>query len=397
MKKTYSLMMFFLFMTFTLSSCSSGGSDTPASPAPLKVFVTSVYGNGDLSGWADAGGAHGVVAGDAVCQARATAAGLSGTYKAWLSDSTTDAYCHIQGYDGHTISDNCGQGTLPVAAGPWVRTDGYPFADTIDKLINNHQVYAPVRYNETGALVTSGDYFTGTSIDGTGGSTCDGWTNGLSGSATTGSRDGATSGWTAAYGMGCSATARLLCFQTGTGGPLPSITAPALSKKVFVTSVTGTGDLHSWSEAGGASGLVAGDTICQARATARSIPNAANFKAWLSDDTTNAIDRLTSAGPWYRMDGVKVADSKADLTDQTLFTAISYTEMGAYIDVPYYNVWTGTGDNGARLAGSTCSNWGNSTSGVNGIEGFATIADSNWTSWAAYSCDHVAALYCFED
>ena len=59
---------------------------------------------------------------------RGNKAGLPGIYKAWLSSRTTDAYCHIQGYDGYTISDNCGQGaTLPMAAGPWERThDDYP-------------------------------------------------------------------------------------------------------------------------------------------------------------------------------------------------------------------------------------------------------------------------------
>src|SRR5207248_2675590 len=42
-----------------------------------RVFVTSVMYDGNLGGLAGA---------DAKCQARATAASLSGTYKAWLSD-----------------------------------------------------------------------------------------------------------------------------------------------------------------------------------------------------------------------------------------------------------------------------------------------------------------------
>ena len=69
----------------------------PAAVHAQKVaFVTSVLGAGDLSSWEDAVavGAHGVEAGDAVCQARALAAGLAnpGDFVAWLSDIDDDAY-----------------------------------------------------------------------------------------------------------------------------------------------------------------------------------------------------------------------------------------------------------------------------------------------------------------
>ncbi len=49
-----------------------------------QVFVTSVKGSGDLSTWPDANGKTGIEAGDAICQARAQTAGLSGTFIAWL-------------------------------------------------------------------------------------------------------------------------------------------------------------------------------------------------------------------------------------------------------------------------------------------------------------------------
>ena len=47
-----------------------------------KVFITSTKYDGNLGGLAGA---------DAKCQARASAGGLSGTYKAWLSDASTSA------------------------------------------------------------------------------------------------------------------------------------------------------------------------------------------------------------------------------------------------------------------------------------------------------------------
>jgi hypothetical protein len=409
MKKTYGLMMLLLFMIFTLSSCSSGGDAVFLTPAaqPLTVFVTHATGDGKLDGWADAGGNTGVAAGDAVCQAAATAAGLSGTYKAWLSDGTTDAYCHIQGYTG-TVTLKCGQATLPVAAGPWIRTDGFPFAGTIDELISNGQVFAPVRYDEYGAVVATADadwYFTDTLADGTrnGSQHCAGWTSN-SGSAALGRTAGATNWWTQVTGASCSNIARLLCFQTGTGGPLPSITAPASSKKVFVTSVRGKGDLTdatSWpAYSGSATGVAAGDTICRTLAAARSIPNAANFKAWLTDTThIDAIARFNSAGPWYRLDGVKVADNKAALAASgttPLFTAITYTETGVYVQDEVYRVWSGTNNDGGGLT-LNCNDWGSSLVADTGVLGDTHTSDGWWTNFTSQTCDQQAALYCFED
>ena len=53
------------------------------------VFATSTLHNGDLK---TAGqGATGLEGADNICNARARAAGLRGTYTAWLSDSVTDA------------------------------------------------------------------------------------------------------------------------------------------------------------------------------------------------------------------------------------------------------------------------------------------------------------------
>ncbi len=392
MRKTYILMAFLLFMTFILSSCSTS-SDNPAAPPMLKAFVTSASGNGDLSTWTDAGGHTGVAAGDNVCQTAANAAGLSGTYKAWLSDSTTDAYCHVQNLTGK-VSANCGQVTLPVAAGPWVRAhDGYPFAPTIDILVNTGQVFAPVSYDENGvdATTETNFYFTGTQTDGTEhpSSTCSNWTSSLNTDfVTMGVPAGTTDWWTGDSSSSCDIVVQLLCLQTGAGAPLPSIVAPPSSKKVFVTSTFHDGNLG---------GVLGGDAICVARATAASIPNAANFKAWLSDASTNAIDHVTvtATGPWYRLDGVKVADNKAALATAPLFTAIVVDENGAYTDNS--NVWTGTDTTGIKNA-NRCVDWtSNAGNPVIGHIGAAGVSDSRWTDWTDGFCNSVSALYCFED
>jgi len=365
------------------------------------VFVTSVQGNGNLGSWADAGGKTGIDAGDAICQARANAAGLTGTFKAWLSDDNNDAYCRIHNLTGKK-SANCGQATLPVAAGPWVRTDGFPFGASIDKLLDDGIVYAPARTNEYGQLVEAW-FFSNTSPDGTPGSNlfqspCSNWTsNSGEQNVGLGSTDGTERLWTMSASTSCSAIVHLLCFQIGAGPSLPQFSS--IGKKAFLTSVTGNGSLSSWLDAEGKTGLAAGDAICKARAAAAGLANSNNFKAWLSDSTTNAKDRLISNGPWIRLDGIKVADNKTDLTDGTIFTSINMAETGIYYNFSNSWVWTGTANDGIKK-NNTCNDWTNGTNTVKGTNGFGTDAGESWSSRLQFdssSCDALFRLYCFED
>ncbi len=379
------LLILTLFLTFNLLSCGGGddGVIFVAGKNELKVFVTSASGTGDLSAWADAGGKTGLEAGDAICQAAADNAGLSGTFRAWLSDTNTDAYCHIQGLTG-TISDKCGQAALPIAAGPWFRMgDNHPFSDTIDKLINEGQVFVPVYYDENNNKVTD-YYFTGTQHSGilSVNYNCADWTsNSGSDNVSMGHPLGTTNRWASLATANCVGTRRLLCMQTGSGKPLPAITAPANAKKVFITATTYRGNFG---------GLDAADTICRNRAQDLGLPNHDKFKAWLSNDSINAIDRFSSDGPWYRLDGVKVADSKTDLFDGELFTSINYTGT-SYID---NIVWTGTTVAG-QYNSPSCDNW---TSDVEeGRRGISPYINKSWTEWASGSCNFAGGLYCFED
>src|SRR5690606_4557544 len=65
----------------------------------------------------------GLAGGDAICAARAEAAGLPGTYVAWLSTATVDA------------RDRLG------SARGWRRVDGEPFADTVEDLASGKIFY----------------------------------------------------------------------------------------------------------------------------------------------------------------------------------------------------------------------------------------------------------------
>jgi hypothetical protein len=264
---------------------------------PNQVFVTSVKGNGDLGSWPDAGERTDLEAGDAICQARAEAAQLPGSFRTWLSDDNNDAYCRIHNLSGKK-SANCGQDVLPASAGPWVRTDGFPFGARIDRLIENGEVFSPLRLDEFGNSIPSPTfYYTNTLPDGTlfsVASPCANWTSSLSAeSPLNGNSDRTTNFWTWYSGSGCDEDVPIVCFQTAAGPDLPPFRADG--KKVFLTSVVGNGNLGSWPDAGGETGIDAGDAICQARAAQGGLQG--TFKAWLSDSTTEAVGRLTGNGP----------------------------------------------------------------------------------------------------
>jgi hypothetical protein len=359
-----------------------------SSSALLKVFVTSATHNGNLGG---------LLGADAICQTAANIAGLSGTYRAWLSDTITDAYCHLHGLTG-TKASNC-NGAMTTPYGPWVRLDGFPFGESIDIITSINQIYAPVSFDETGAIVTSlNDIFTDTNGSGeryTGYTdSCSNWTVAVGGKwAETGSASKTGGGWTNSGGAQCSSSSRLLCMQVGVGPALPSHTSSG--KIAFVTSISGTGNLSTWPGASG-SGIAAGDAICRARATDAVLAHAANFKAWLSDDTTDAKTHITTDGPWVRIDGVRIANSKADLTDGKLFSSTNQTETGDYQG--NIGVWTGTDESGNKVAGSNCVGWTSALNTDNGMSGNAYNTLDSWTAQWTESCDgSYLHLYCFED
>lgn len=389
------LLIFALILSSTFFLWSCGGGSSSGDSSPNVVFLTSVKGPGDLGSWADAGGNTGLAAADTICQSRASAAGLTGTFVAWLSDSTDDAYCRVQGLSG-TKSGNCGQAVLPNNAGPWVRTDGFPFGATLDLMLNDGVIYSPMRYDEFGSPIPAGTiYFTATSVDGTLNTTyttCDDWTNSHIGFifyAGGGKSTQTTYNWTF-FGAGqCQANQSLLCMEVGSGGPLPAYASSG--KKVFVTSSNSFGELGLWKEAGSSTGIAAGDAICQNLAAKAGLPMAANYKAWLSDTVTNASTRLTSNGPWVRIDGVRIADDLADMIDGNLFSSINVDENGNY---KAFGVWTGTAPAGQK-ASDTCGNWLNIS--ANGVKGRPINTDSNWTEDVTNGCSANGALYCFED
>ncbi|MFQ5349871.1 MAG: hypothetical protein ACE5EG_05445, partial [Thermoanaerobaculia bacterium] len=154
--------------------------------------------------------------------------------------------------------------------------------------------------------------------------------------------------------------------------------APA-GKKVFATSTTYNGNLGS---------IAGAHAKCQARAGAAGLPG--TFKAWISGRTTgfgdqNAADDLSHATvPYELVNGTKVADDWADLTDGTLDHAIDRDEFGNSVSG---SVWTNTETNGmahdiTRDCGpgsSTAAVWTSSSGFESGRYGTSTASNSGWT------------------
>ncbi|MBZ0090473.1 MAG: hypothetical protein K8H90_08860, partial [Thermoanaerobaculia bacterium] len=136
--------------------------------------------------------------------------------------------------------------------------------------------------------------------------------------------------------------------------------------------------------------VAAGDAICQSRATAAGLPLPISFRAWLSSSTVDAKDHVHFAGPWIRLDGVRIADSKDDLVDGELHTTMNQTETGEYDSSAM--AWTGTGADGLVL-NQTCSDW--TSTEAWGWAGFGFLAGSEWTERSSFPCSSdTFQLYC---
>ena len=163
---------------------------SPAFGQAVQVFVTSAtVPDGNLGGLAG---------GDATCTSAATAAGLPGTWTAWLSTTTTDARDRIIDAAYELLDET-------VVANSK--------ADLLDGTLD-----VPINRDENGTGGVNSRVYTGTQGDGTLATNaqpnCQDWTtNGGSEGSQTGDSTLTTSGWTNTGGLGCgSANGRLYCF-----------------------------------------------------------------------------------------------------------------------------------------------------------------------------------------
>jgi hypothetical protein len=162
---------------------------------------------------------------------------------------------------------------------------------------------------------------------------------------------------------------------------------------------------------GALGGLAGADLLCQELADEQGIPG--TFKAWLSDSSTSAAQRLThSAVPYVDVWGRRIADDWQDLTEGELQIEIRTNEKGFdYIDSLGCNfnpleivfgfagmVWTNTRLDGSASGGPNCMDW-TDNSAEKGLVGFYCLATQGWTDpkvKTETACGAKRSLYCFQ-
>lgn len=172
----------------------------------------------------------------------------------------------------------------------------------------------------------------------------------------------------------------------GGGGDGPkAVDAPPGSKRVFITASEHTGALG---------GVAGADATCT---TAAAALGGGPWKAWLSTTTSNAIDRITGAGPWFDTKGTVAFTGRAQLTTMPA-TSLWYDEAGVFLASD--KIWTGTGFGGtyvAALSGTApCAEWTSAAMSNQAKVGQVGRSDVAWTAQSNTTCDQMAHLYCFE-
>ncbi|MBZ0231777.1 MAG: DUF1554 domain-containing protein [Deltaproteobacteria bacterium] len=310
---------------------------------------------------------------DAACMAEAAAAGLPGTYRAWLSSSTVDA-----------------KDRLGTARG-WVRVDGQPVADRVEDIVAGNLI-APIRLLATGEPATLNGaghtvVLTGTQADGTHApTTCSDWTSG-GGMVRVGNANNTARTWTDwfdgdAFDCG-SNSAAIYCFGVDRAAAV-TIT-PTPGRLAFISQ-------GLWTSGGG---IASADALCQADAA--SAGRTGTFKALVALTTASAASRFDAGGaPWVRADGIPLAAPGTSPFGQ-LAVPLNVRADGTYSP---YN-WTMTGADSPTQAATNlnCNDWTDGTAG----RAYSFGIGESVLEWFDHTgggqtlpCDSAQRLYCFE-
>ena len=143
------------------------------------------------------------------------------------------------------------------------------------------------------------------------------------------------------------------------------------------------------------------DAICQSEANSYGMNG--TYKAWLSDSTTNAKDRITPAPYKYTLvDETVVANNFGHLIDPTptLISPINKSPIGN-VTSSSTNIWTNTTSSGTvknNTAAGTCQNWTSASASYTGnVGGYNLGTKPAWTdSSTTQTCDQARSLYCIQ-
>lgn len=154
-------------------------------------------------------------------------------------------------------------------------------------------------------------------------------------------------------------------------------------KNFFVTSQRFSGNLN---------GTAGADLKCQLAATTAGLGG--TYKAWLSDLSTDVIDRLSLSYPLRRSTGLIVFANDSARISGVLTAAPNVDEFGQTVSTPL--VWTNSDSLGRGLL-SDCGQWTTGSAAQYGAYGNATSTNSSgWTQVSTATCDQLLRLYCIE-
>ncbi|MCK6551455.1 hypothetical protein L6R52_36805 [Myxococcota bacterium] len=144
-------------------------------------------------------------------------------------------------------------------------------------------------------------------------------------------------------------------------------------------------------------GVAGADAICQAAGTAAGFSG--GFMAWVSLAGSNAAARHNpSQLPYYLVNGTRIANDWADLTDGSLQAPINRDQTGAALVT---TAWTNTNVAGTAIvttAAGTCSNFTSTLGTQSARIGNATQTAATWTTSSSGLCNRTTTrLYCFEN
>lgn len=322
--------------------------------APNLMFVTSTTHTGNLGGLTGA---------DAICQARAQAAGHAGTYRAWLSTPAVNANTRLGSASG------------------WIRVDGKPFANTLADLGNGKIFYPPI-LDESGNNVGQAGAWTNTTIGGvvhpSSGGDCTGFTSSLATLSTGGGYTTASSYMFQNYVYyNCGQTARLYCFGIDRAA---TVSAPpvANARKAFE---------RLWTPGGG---IASADAACQSDATAAGLSG--SYKALLATNGATALSRFNlNLGPWVRVDNAVILPTASAWASATNLDTGANVSANGQTSFGNYMHWGGAVNmTNAGTAASTCNNWTDTTmTAMRGTTGTVSLA-MLWGS-STYQCNFSSA------
>lgn len=165
---------------------------------------------------------------------------------------------------------------------------------------------------------------------------------------------------------------------------------PTNRKIVFITSQTYTGELG---------GLQGADAKCQTLANAAGLTG--TYRAWLSTQGINAIDRITDKlYPYTTLDGGLVANSINELIyfPQHPSSHIIIDEHDDSVLTQNRFVWTGTNPDGTTAQPLTnCDDWTSALGTKFGVAGNSEpLGTGDWTYDIYSACNLHRSLYCFQ-